>query len=123
MATKSKTRAVTKVTARAVLRKSEYGFDQPTLVVTARLSGASTAARENHAFAFRAAAEIELALADANDMGWMVNAPHWGDEQRLPEGWQSTWGINLEAGDGAQTEIAMKALDEVATKLSKPTRR
>jgi len=118
MATKTKQAAVAIERAEAVFRKSEYGTDQPTLVVTARLSEASNADRENRALAFRTAGEIEMALAQVNDKRWLVNAPYWGDEQRLPDGWRSVWGIRLEACDGAQAEVAMKALNEVATKLS-----
>ena len=117
MATKKKKAAMVE-RAEAVLRKSEYGTDQPTLVVTARLSEACNADRENRALAFRTAGEIEMALAEVNDKRWLVNAPHWGDEQRLPDGSRSTWGIKLEACDGAQAAVAMKALNEVATKLT-----
>lgn len=105
--------------AEAVLRQGEYGNDQPTLVVTTKLSVATNADRENRALAFRTAGEIEMALALANDERWLVNAPHWGDEQRLPDGWRSTWGIRLEACDGAQAEVGMRALTKVAELLAK----
>ena len=118
MAAKSKKTEAKIEKAEAVLRRSEYDTDQPTLVVTAKLSDSTSAGRESRAIAFRAAAEIEMALARANDKGWLVNPPHWGDERRLPDGYRVIWGIALEGCDGAQAEVAMKALAEVAELLS-----
>ena len=41
-----------------------------------------------------------------------------GDEQRLPDRWKARWSVRLEPCDGGQTEIAMKALEAIAQKLS-----
>jgi hypothetical protein len=113
----------TKVTAvvekaEAVLKQSEYGTDQPTLVVATRTTDTPCALRHNTALGLRAAAEVEIALADAGDKGWSVNPPTWGDEQRLPTGWRTRWDIKLEGIRGAKVEVAMKALARVAEMLT-----
>ena len=103
--------------AEAVLGKSEYGNDQPMLRVATRTTDVACALRHNRAIGLRAAAEVELALGEANDTGWLVDAPAWGDEQRLPLGWRTTFMIQLEGSRGAKPEVAMKALDKVAEAL------
>jgi hypothetical protein len=103
--------------AEAVLKRCEYGIDQPTLVVGTRTTDTACALRHNRALGLRAAAEVELALADAGDKAWSVNDPAWGDEQRLPNGWRTVWEVRLEGIRGAQVEVAMKALGKVAEML------
>lgn len=103
--------------AEAVLRKSEYGNEAPTLVVATRTTDAACALRHNRALGLRAAAEVELALAEAGDKGWTVNDPVWGDEQRLPNGWRTTYLVALEGVRGASVEVAMQALTKVAVML------
>ena len=103
--------------AEAVLKRCEYGIDQPTLVVGTRTTDTACALRHNRALGLRAAAEVELALADAGDKAWSVNDPVWGDEQRLPNGWRTVWEVRLEGIRGAEAEVAMKALGKVAESL------
>ena len=103
--------------AEAELRKSEYGNDQPTLVVATRTTDAACALRHNRAIGLHAAAEVELALAAVADKAWTVNDPVWGDEQRLPNGWRTTYLIKLEGIRGASQEVAMRALTKVAERL------
>ncbi len=103
--------------AEAVLGKTEYGNEQPMLVVGIRTSDWIRGPRLAHAVGLRAAAKIEEALAEVGDTGWLVNAPAWGDEQRLPDGWRTTFTIHLEACRGAKAEVAMEALGAVADLL------
>ena len=103
--------------AEAVLRESEYGNEQPTLVVATRTTDVACALRHNRAIGLRAAAEVELALAAVADKSWTVNDPAWADEQRLPTGWRTCWLITLEGVRGAQAEVAMRALTKVAEML------
>jgi hypothetical protein len=105
--------------AEAVLKRCEYGIDQPTLVVGTRTTDTACALRHNRALGLRAAAEVELALADAGDKAWSVNDPVWGDEQRLPTGWRTTYLIKLESCQGANPKVAMGALTKVAEMLAK----
>ncbi len=117
MATKSSKTTPRIERAEAILGKSEYGNEQPTMVVGIRTSDWVHGPRLAHAVGLRAAAEIEEALAEASDTGWLVNAPSWGDEQRLPDGWRTTFTIHLEACRGAKAEVAMAALTGVADAL------
>jgi hypothetical protein len=109
--------------AEAVMKMSEYGTEQPTLVVATRTTDTPCALRHNTALGLRAAAEVELALADAGDKAWSVNAPAWGDEQRLPTGWRTCWNIKLEGVRGANPEVAMGALAKVAEMLTASSRK
>ena len=102
----------------AVFKTSEYGTDQPTLVVGTRTTDVSCALRHNRAVGLRAAAEVELALAAVADKAWTVNPPAWGDEQRLPNGWRTTFLVRLEGVSGANPEVAMRALAKVAEMLN-----
>ena len=47
-----------------------------------------------------------------------MNAPAWGDERRLPNGWSTTWEVRLEGIRGASAEVAMRALAKVAEMLT-----
>ena len=105
--------------AKAVLGKSVYGTEQPMLVVGTRTTEVACPLRHNRAIGLRAAAEVELALAAVADRGWLVNDPVWGDEQRLPNGWRTTYLIKLESCQGANPEVAMGALTKVAEMLGK----
>jgi len=105
--------------AEAVLGKSVYGSQQPMLVVATRTTEIACPMRHNRAIGLRAAAEVELALAAVADKGWLVNDPVWGDEQRLPAGWRTTYLIKLEGCQGANPEVAMGALTKVAGMLAK----
>jgi hypothetical protein len=109
--------------AEAVMKMSEYGTEQPTLMVAARTTDTACALRHNTALGLRAAAEVELALAAVADKAWTVNPPTWGDERRLPNGWSTTWEIHLEGVRGASAEVAMRALAKVAEILMASSRK
>jgi hypothetical protein len=117
MATKKSELAAVVERAEAVLKASEYGSEQPTLVVATRTTDVACALRHNRAIGLRAAAEVELALAAVADKSWTVNDPEWADEQRLPNGWRTCWVIRLEGVRGARAEVAMRALTKVAEML------
>ena len=106
------------IEAHAELRTDQYGFDAPTLVAVTTVADIPCSYRHNRAAGLRAAAEIEIALADVGDLGWSLDNPRWGDEQHLPKAWRSTWQIRLEGLSGANVEVAMKALERVAAKLN-----
>jgi hypothetical protein len=103
--------------AEVALGKSEHGNDQPTLVIGIRTRDWIRGPHLARAVGLHAAAEVELALGAALDTSWGVNAPEWGNEQRLPEGWRTTFKIHLEGRRGANAEVAMKALRQVADSL------
>ena len=117
MAAKKKATAVVEK-AEAVLRMSSYGVEEPTLQIVVRISDLTRGPRYGHAVGLRAASEIEMALAEANDTGWLVNAPAWGDEQRLAEGWRLRFSIGLEGCRGAKPDVAMAVLTKVAYALA-----
>ena len=117
MAAKKKADAVVE-RAEAVLRMSSYGIEEPTLEMVVRASDTIRGPRYGHAVGLRAAGQIEVALAEANDTGWLVNPPAWGDEQRLAEGWRLRFSIGLEGCRGAKPDVAMAALDTVAKTLA-----
>jgi hypothetical protein len=52
-----------------------------------------------------------------------VNPPTWGDEQRLPTGWRTSWNVKLEGIRGAKVEVAMQALARVAEMLTASSRK
>ena len=104
--------------AEAIFKTSEYGTDQPTLVVATRTTDVACALRHNRAVGLCAAADVELALAAVADKAWSVNDPVWGDEQRLPNGWRTTFLVRLEGVRGANPEVAMRALSKVAEMLN-----
>ena len=117
-----KTGTVVVEKAEAVMKMSEYGTEQPTLMVAVRTTDTACALRHNTALGLRAAAEVELALAAVADKAWTVNPPAWGDERRLPNGWSTTWEIRLEGVRGAQADVAMRVLTEVAEMLRQGAR-
>jgi hypothetical protein len=117
MAAKKKATAVVEK-AEAVLRMSSYGIEEPTLQMVVRTNDLTRGPRYGHAVGLRAASEIEMALAEANDTGWLVNAPAWGDEQRLSVGWRLRFSIGLEGCRGAKAEVAMAVLTKVAYALA-----
>jgi len=118
MAAKRTATAAVVEKAEAIFKTSEYGTDQPTLLVATRTTDVACALRHNRAVGLCAAAEVELALAAVADKAWSVNDPVWGDEQRLPNGWRTTFLVRLEGVRGANPEVAMRALSKVAEMLN-----
>ena len=118
MTTNASKTEITAVTAEAILKRHDYGGTHPTLIVKTQTTTAICALRHNRAAGLRAAAEVELALANLGEENWSVNNPRWGDEQRLANAWSTVFEIWLEGNLKAQANLAMKALEAVAAKLN-----
>jgi hypothetical protein len=103
----------------AVLTPMPGGRPLPTLTVTTWTRDRLAALRRSRALAFWVAAQAELMLENVRDRIWTVGVPRRIDSDRTEDGWQTRWSIHLMAPLGAKHELAMRALQEVVSSVTK----
>jgi hypothetical protein len=103
----------------AVLTPMSGGRPLPTLTVTTLTKDRLAALRHSRALALWVAAQAELMLEKARDRIWEIGVPRRIDSDRTEDGWKTRWSIHLMAPLGAKHELAMRALQEVVSSVTK----
>jgi hypothetical protein len=103
----------------AVLTPMPGGRPLPTLTVTTWTWNRLAAFRRSRALAFWVAAQAELMLEKVCDSIWAVGVPRRTDLGQTEDGWRTRWSIHLMAPLGAKHELAMRALQEVVSSVTK----
>lgn len=103
----------------AVLTPMSGGRPLPTLTLTTFTGNRLAAFRQSRAIAFWVAAQAELMLEKVRDSIWTVGVPRRIEFERTEDGWQTRWSIHLMAPLGAKHELAMRALQEVVSSVTR----